>query len=48
MKFTAKTSRPVSFNSVVSKEFEQLVNIRIITEKCGLFLISSTVLGPLN
>ena len=35
----AKTYRPVSLLSVVSKVFEELVNIRIVDhlEKCGLF-----------
>ena len=37
---TAKTYRPVSLPSVVSKVFEKLVNNRIVDqlEKCGLFL----------
>ena len=36
---TAKTNRPVSLLSVVSKVFEKLVNNRIVDhlEKCGLF-----------
>ena len=39
-----------SLLSVVSKIFETLVNKRIVDhlEKCGLFLISSMVLGLLN
>ena len=39
-----------SLLSVVSKIFETLVNNRIVDhlEKCGLFLISSMVLGLLN
>ena len=47
---TAKNYRSVSFLSVVSKVFEKLVNNRIFDhlEKCGLFLISSVVLGLLN
>ena len=46
----AKNYRPVSFLSVVSKVFEKLVNNRIVDhlEKCGLFLISSMVLGLLD
>ena len=46
---TAKNHLPVSLLSVVSKVFEQLVNNRIVDhlEKCGLFLISSMVLGIL-
>ena len=44
---TAKNYHPVSLLSVVSKAFEKLVNNRIVDhlEKCGLFLISSMVLG---
>ena len=47
---TAKNYRPVSLLSVLSKVFEKLVNNRIVDhlEKCGLFLISSMVLGLLN
>ena len=47
---TAKNYHPVSLLSVVSKVFEKLVNNRIVDhlEKCGLFLISSMVLGPVN
>ena len=47
---TAKNYCPVSLLSVFSKVFEKLVNNRIVDhlEKCGLFLISSTVLGLLN
>ena len=38
-RFTAKSYRPVSLLSVVSKVFEKLVNNRIVDqlEKCGLF-----------
>ena len=38
-RYTAKSYRPVSLLSVVSKVFEKLVNSRIIDhlEKCGLF-----------
>ena len=41
---------PVSLLSVVNKVFEKLVNNKIINhlEKCGLFLISSMVLGLLD
>ena len=44
---TAKNCRPVSLLYVVIKIFEKLVNNRIVDhlEKCGLFLISSMVLG---
>ena len=47
---TAKTYHPVSLLSVVSKVFEKLVNNRIHDhlEKCGLFFISSIVLGLLS
>ena len=47
---TAKNYRPVRFLSLVSKVFEKLVNNRIVDhlEKCGLFLISSMVLGLLD
>ena len=47
---TAKNYHPVSLLSVVSKVFEKLVNNRIVDhlEKCGLFLISSMVLGLLD
>ena len=47
---TAKNYHPVSLLSVVSKVFEKVVNIRIVDhlEKCGLFFISSMVLGLLN
>ena len=47
---TAKNYHPVSLLSVISKVFEKLVNNRIVDhlEKCGLFLISSMVLGFLN
>ena len=47
---TAKNYCPVSLLAAVSKVFEKLVNNRIVDhlEKCGLFLISSMVLGPLN
>ena len=46
---TAKNYRPVSLLSVVSMVFEKLVN-KIVDhlEKCGLFLISSMVLGLLD
>ena len=49
-KSTAKNYHPVSLLSVVSKVFEKLVNNRIVDhlEKCGLFLISSMVLGLVN
>ena len=47
---TAKKYRLVSLLSVVSKVFEKLVNNRIVDhlEKCGLFFISSMVLGLLD
>ena len=47
---TAKNYCPVSLLSVVSKVFEKLVNNKIVDhlEKCGLFLISSMVLGLLD
>ena len=47
---TAKTYHPGSLLSVVSKIFEKLVNSRIVDhlQKCGLFLISSMVLGLLD
>ena len=47
---TAKNYHPVSLLSEVSKVFEKLVNNRIVDhlEKCGLFLISSMVLGLLD
>ena len=37
---TAKNYHPVSLLSVVSKDFEKLVNNRIVDdlEKCGLFI----------
>ena len=46
----AKNYCPVSLLFVVSKVFEKLVNNRIVDhlEKCGLFLISSLVLGLLD
>ena len=46
----AKNYCPVSLLSVISKLFEKLVNNRIVDdlEKCGLFLISSVVLGLLD
>ena len=46
---TAKSYHPVSLLSMVSKLFEKLVNTRIADhqEKCGLFFISSMVLGLL-
>ena len=47
---TAKNYHPVSLLSVVSKVFEKLVNNRIVNhlKKCGLFVISSMVLGLLD
>ena len=47
---TAKNYCPVSLLCVVSKVFEKLVNNRIDDhlQKCGLFLISSMVLGLLD
>ena len=47
---TAKSHRVVSLLSVVSKVFEKLVNNSIVDylEKCGLFSISSMVLGLLD
>ena len=46
----AKNYDPVNVLFVVSKVLEKLVNNRIVDhlEKCGLFLISSMVLGVLN
>ena len=47
---TGKSYCPVSLLSVVSKVFEKLVNNRTVDhlEKCGLFLISTMVLGLLD
>ena len=47
---TAKKYSPVSLLSVVSKVLEKLVNNRIVDhlEKCGLFFISSMILGLLD
>ena len=47
---TAKNYCPVSLLSMVSKVFEKLVNNSIVghLENCGLFLISSMVLGLLD
>ena len=47
---TGKNYHSVSLPSLVSKVFEKLVNNRIVDhiEKCGLFLISSMVLGLLS
>ena len=49
-KSAAKNYCPVSLLSVVSKVFEKLVNNRIVDqlEKCGLFCISSMLLGLLD
>ena len=46
----AKNYRPVSLLSMVSKGFENFVNNSIVDhlEKCGLFFISSMVLGLLD
>ena len=45
-----KSYHAISLLSVVSKVFEKLVNNRIFDDidKCGLFLISSMVLGLLE
>ena len=47
---TAKNYHRVSLLSVVSKVFEKLVNNGIVDhlDKCGLFFISSMVLGRLD
>ena len=47
---TAKNYHPVSLLSVVSKVFEKLIYNRIVDhlDKCGLFVISSMVLGFLD
>ena len=47
---TAKNYRPVNLLYVFSKFFEKLINNKIVLhlEKCGLFLISSMVLGLLD
>ena len=47
---TAKNCCPVSHLAVVRKVFEKLENNRIVDhlQKCGLFLISSMVLGLLD
>ena len=49
-KSIAKNYRPVSLLSVVSRVFERLLNNETVDHlvKCGFFLISSMVLGPLN
>ena len=49
-RYTVKNYHPVILLSVVSKVFEKLVNNRLAgpLEQCGLFLISSMVLGLLN
>ena len=49
-KSIAKNYHPVSLLSVISNVFKKLVNNRSVDhlEKCGLFLISSMVLGLLN
>ena len=46
----ARNNCLVSLLSVVSEVFQKLVNNRIVDdlEKCGLFLISSVILGLLN
>ena len=46
----AKNYRPVSLLCMISKVFEKLINNRIVDhlDKCGLFLISSMVLGLLD
>ena len=46
----AKNYHPVGLLLVVSVFFQKLVNKRIVDhlEKCGLFLISSMVLGLLD
>ena len=47
---TAKNYRPVTLLSVVSNVFEKLVINTLVDhqEKCGVFLISSMVLGLLD
>ena len=47
---TAKNYCPVSLLSLVSKVFEKLENTRTVdhVKKCGLFIISSMVLGLPN
>ena len=49
-KSAAKNYRPVSLRPVVSKNFEKLVNNRIVDglEKCGLFSDFQDGLGDLN
>ena len=49
-RFTVKNYCPVSLLSVVSKVFEKPENNRLVDhlEKCGLFMISSMVLGLLD